>query len=131
MREEETLGQHETDAPLLGHEVAPTVGPHLARDADVPVVETQHAGQRQHGARLAAAVGTQDADDLTGLGGQCDVDLDRTAGQANSCVEPAGMAGGVAHRSHRPRRTPSTSTLTASSMMLIETATWGSRSSST
>jgi hypothetical protein len=75
MREEQAVSQHETDGALLGQEVACVVGPRLARDPDVPADESEDSGEGEHRGRLAAAVGAEDADDLTRLGGECDIDL--------------------------------------------------------
>ena len=132
VREEQAVGEHEPDRALLGLEGAMAVVPHLARDAHVALVEGNHPSEGEHGRRLAAAVGPEHTDDLTGLGREGDIQLDRSSRQANSRIEARLSAvrpsGRGRHRSHLPRRAPSTSTLTARSMMLIEIATWGSRS---
>ena len=134
VREEEAVGQHEADPALLRCEPAPPVVPRLATDSHMTLGEGEHPGQGEHGRRLAAAVGSEDADDLACRGGEGDVHLDRPARQADPGVETLDAMAAVGdwpHRSHLPRSTPSTSTLTPSSMMLIEIATCGSRSSST
>src|SRR6476469_3665976 len=132
--EEEAVGEHEADPALLRREPVPPVVPHVAAHPHVAPGEGEHPGQGEHGRRLAAHVGAQDADDLACRGGERYVHLDRPARQADPGVETlaaVAVVDGWPHRSHRPRSTPSTSTLTASSMLLIEIATCGSRSSST
>ena len=77
--EEQAVGEHQPDGALLGCEAAAAVVPDVARDADVALAEGEHAGEREDRRRLAAAVGSEHADDLAGLGRQCHVHLDLPA----------------------------------------------------
>ena len=121
--EEERVGEHQADVSPVGGPSHAALVPRRAVDADPAVRAGEHAGQRQHRRRLAPAVRPEHADDLAGAGRERHVEVQGAAGEPDPRVQPD------PHRSHRPRRTPSTRTLTASSTMLTEIATCGSCSS--
>src|SRR6202035_2316818 len=80
--------------------------------------ERGEAGKRPQSGGLARAVGAEEGDDLTGRGGQREVQVERGP--------PYDELGVQAHEIHRSRRPASTATDTASSTTLSTMAACGS-----
>ncbi len=118
VREEEVVGGEHPDGAQARVEVAGAVGPRLAVDPDVTVSEPHEAGQRVDGGRLPGAVRAEHGDDPAVGGGEGDVEVEGTSGEPDVGVE--------AHRTHRPRRRPRTTTATTRSSRLRATAVCGS-----